>query len=118
MPLPADLVVISLQLNGSNHRVSMVFSLAHFGFFQIMSAIDQSNMRKSLWIVTQSFYAICADLLRKQPQLAGIAQQTVKERSCLGNAPLHREVIYQPECADGKGSLRSRQSVICMVTVD
>src|SRR6266496_3550284 len=40
----------------------MMLGLSHLGFFQIMSAVGQCNMRKRLWVVTQRLGTIWTEL--------------------------------------------------------
>src|SRR5215470_6709811 len=71
--MPSDLLIIC-KLNSSDYGVRMMFSTKHLSLSQVMSAIDQSNVGKSLWIVTKSHLTGCVNLLREQPKLTGIAQ--------------------------------------------
>src|SRR5215469_4758597 len=107
-----------MQLNGSNYRIGMMLGQAHLSPVQIEDTIDQCYMRIGLWVVTQSSWTICANLFREQAKMTSITQQTIKERPRLGNTSLHRKVIYQPECTDGKGPFIARQSIVSKVPID
>ena len=67
--LPGDGIFLFVQVYGGDDRVSMMFSLPHFGFFKVIGAVDECDMGKSLWIVAQSFNAVGAYLFRKQAKL-------------------------------------------------
>jgi hypothetical protein len=51
--LPANLSVITLQLDGCDNRFGVMFGKTHLGLLQIYRTIDKCDMRKGLWVVAQ-----------------------------------------------------------------
>src|SRR6266446_2443189 len=100
-------LIVVVQFDRSKDRVGTMLARCktHLGPLQVNGTIDQRDMGIGLRIITQRDIVACVDLLRKQAQTPGICQQTLEEGTGFSDAPLHGQVIHQPEGTDGEGAL-------------
>src|SRR5260370_26428 len=74
-------IIPVLQLDCSNNRVGMMF--AFLGPLKVDRAVDESDMRVRLRVISQRNVIVRVDLLREQPQPPSVGQQALEEGPCL-----------------------------------